>query len=191
VGALAPLFATAAPRALLARLLDGDPLGLEQRARGHLEQQALLLDPERLFLRAVARAAFAGARRDDAELSGAWIDSQVERAAADLMDEDRAAERAGAATDPGEARYAFLADALGVVPEVARRACVVFNDLPRRVRRAWWLAVVERRPLERCVIEGLGTPQQVRADLRRALLTLSMLEDPGDDPGQGGGEHDA
>jgi hypothetical protein len=191
VGDRASLFAPSAPRELLARLLDGDPLGLEERARRHLEEQALLLDPERLFLRAVARAAFAGARRDGAAPSAAWLDDQVERAAADLRAEDRADERAGADTDPGEARYAFLAEALGVVPEVARRACVVFNDLPWRVRRAWWLAVVERRSLERCATEGLGTLEQVRAHLRRALLTLSMLEDPGEDPGKGGDGHDA
>jgi len=185
------LLEPASPRERLARLLHGDPLGLEERARRHLAERALLLDPERLFLRAVARVAFAAARRPDGEAEGDWLATQMERAAADLGDEDRAADREGAQPEPGEARYAFLAEALGVEPSVARRACVVFNELPLRVRRAWWLAVVERRPLERCVTEGPGTPEQVRADLRRALVTLSLLEDPGEDRGEGGGEHDA
>lgn len=179
------LIATRSPREILAWLVDGDPLRIEERVTGRLADLALLVDAERLFLRSTARAAFAAARwRGDGEL-GAWLDLQIERAAKDLLDEDRAAERLGPVADPAEARYAFLADTLGIEAAVARRACVVFNALPLRVRRVWWRAVVERRSLEQCVSEGLGPARQVRADLERALLALSRLEDPGGGPKEG------
>lgn len=187
----AELLRSGSPREVLARLVDGDPLALERRSRTHLAEQALLLDGERLFLRAVARAAFAAPRLDGEVDLEAWLAGQVERAARDLVDEDRAAERAGASPPPEEERGAFLAGALGLEPAVARRACVVFNDLPPRVRRVWWAAVVERCSLERCVARGLGTPAAVRADLRRALLALSLLEDPGPGPEEGGDGRDA
>jgi hypothetical protein len=182
---------TGSPRQVLARLVDGDPLALERRVRRYLGERALLLDAERLFLRAVARAAFAAARWNGDTRLEPWLDAQIVRAASDLMDEDRAAEREGTPPVSTESRYAFLAEALGVEPDVARRACVVFNDLPERVRRVWWAAVVERSSLERCVSRGLGTPADVRADLRRALLALSLLEDPGPEPLEGGDGRDA
>jgi hypothetical protein len=172
------LFAGGSPREVLGRLLDGDPLDLAGRTRSRLKEKALLLDVERWTLRSMARVAFAAPRWDGSLALIEWIDQLVDRAAGDLLDEDRAALREPPAQDESDSRYAFLTQALGIEPGIALRACVVFNDLPDHVRRAFWALVVEGKSFARCVSEGLGTREQVQADARRALTALSQLSDP-------------
>ena len=181
------LFAGGSPREVLGRLLDGDPLDIGERTRLRLKAKALLLDAERWTLRSMARVAFAAPRWDGTSALLEWIDQQVDRAASDLLDEDRAALHQPPAQEESDSRYAFLTQALGIEPEIALRACVVFNDLPDHVRRAFWALVVEGKSFARCVSEGLGTREQVQADGRRALTALSQLSDP-DEPQVAGGQ---
>jgi hypothetical protein len=182
----AGLFDGGSPREILNRLLDGDPLQIGERTRARLTSTARLIDPERWTVRSMARVAFAAPRWDKAGALAAWIDAQIERAAEDLLDEDRAALIEPTVVAESEARHAFLVQALGIEPEIALRACVVFNDLPFQVRRAFWALVVEGKSMASCVAEGLGSRQQVRADVRRALSALSQLSDPGPAGGAGG-----
>jgi len=85
------LFAGGSPREVLGRLLDGDPLDIGGRTRSKLKEKALLLDVERWTLRSMARVAFAAPRWDGTTALLEWIDGLVDRAASDLLDEDRAA----------------------------------------------------------------------------------------------------
>lgn len=50
------------PREILARLIDGDPLEIEARARDRIQALAFLVDPARTHMRAVARIAHAAPR---------------------------------------------------------------------------------------------------------------------------------
>ncbi len=167
------------PREILRRLLDSDPLGLELRIRDRLAQRALLLDPERLLARAGARTAYAvhGSRIQvpTREFVLGCIDEAIE----ELVREDHESERSSQPLAAHDQRFDFLADALGVRVEKARRACVVFNELPDEVRRAYWALVIEGRSVARCGSLGLGSPEEVEGNVKRALLALSLLEDPG------------
>jgi hypothetical protein len=186
----AELFAGGTPREVLGRLLDGDPLDIESHTRSRLKESALLLDIERWTLRSMARVAYEARRWDRTLALAQWIDGLVDRAARDLLDEDRAALRLHVEPAEQESRYAFLTKALGIEPRIALRACVAFNDLPPHVRRTFWALVVEGKSYARCTSEGLGSHEQIHDNMRRALSTLSQLADP-DNAAPESGEQDA
>ncbi len=74
-----------------------------------------------------------------------------------------------------------LTDVLGVDATVARQAALVFNDLPDDVRRSFWALVIEGKSLDRHVSEGHGPLTGARARVKRAIIAISTLEDPGPD----------
>jgi hypothetical protein len=166
-------------REVLRKILEGDPLGIAERSSLRVKERALLLDISRLTLRAMARAAYrARAYQGDPAL-GDWLTERIEESIRDLIEEDREDERAGipVGTDP-EARFAFLTETIGVTPPIARRVCVVFNDLPDDRRHAFWSMVIEGKSLNRYVAEGHGPPEQAKEHLKQAFLALSLLEGP-------------
>ncbi len=134
--------------------------------------------------RALARVAYAGAaaggRVRVEEVTAGCIDASIE----ELIERDREEDREGLSVEQGaDPRHTYFAEAFGIDSTKARRACVVFNDLPHRVRRAYWALVIEGCTIERCVSAGMGSKEEIEALLKRALLALSLLEDPGqDDP---------
>jgi hypothetical protein len=180
-GSVAPrsLLTGAAPREVLKRLIEGDPFGLEARARDYLAETALMLDVERLYLRTAARIAYASYDAEAITSVSGFLRECMEVAAEDLLSDDLEAQRCSAPVEPTDARFSFLAESLGVRPEVARKACVVFNGLPPIVRRAYWALVVEGRSMSRCISLGLGTRSEVENCVKRAVLAISLLEDPG------------
>lgn len=171
------------PKTVLHRLNDGDPLGLRQRGRERIQMRAVLISENRLYLRSLARVAYASMKyRGDPPL-GTWLSDRIDQSLEELLNEDRFANwgREEEEEDPEE-RYKFLTKVLGVSPTVARRASVVFNILPDAVRVAFWALVIEGKSLNRHVAEGHGTPDDVRARVKRAILTISQLKDPGEVP---------
>lgn len=176
-------------REVLARITPGDPLGLGVRCQTRLRERALFVEPNRVLPRAFARSARSAASyRGEPEL-GAWLAQQIDRALADCMLDDREDERAE--RPPNDAHYAFVSEAWGISPKLARAACVVFNDLPLVVRRNWWALSVDGKSINRWVAEGHGSPSVVQARAERAILAISLLRDPGgDDPHErDGGTH--
>ena len=170
-------------KTVLRRLHDGDPLGIAQRCREHIRERALLVAEQRLYLRAIARIAYASMKyRGDPPLS-MWLTARIDQALEELVTEDRECER----LDPHgsqnpEERYAFLTEALGVDATTAREAAIVFNDLPTEVRQAFWALVIEGKSLNRQVAEGHGPRGALRARVKRAIVAISTLSDPGEDP---------
>ncbi len=170
----------ASPREILNRIANGDPLGLEVRSRARLDVRAVLVDLERIVAGSLARAAYDALRYNGFPTLAMWLDRIIDRTIDEQLEEDRIAERAGQSSVGGHApSHAFFAEALGVDPVVARRACVVFNDLPDDVRRVYWALVIKGRAIERCVSEGMGSQGELEARFKRALLAISLLEDPG------------
>jgi hypothetical protein len=166
-------------REVLRKILEGDPLGIAERSSLRLKERAILLDTARLTLRAMARAAYrARSYQGDPPLAD-WLTQRIEESMRDLIEEDRESERAGVpvGNDP-EARFAFLSETIGVTPTIARRVCVVFNDLPDERRHAFWSMVIEGKSLNRYVAEGHGPPDQAKEHLKQAFLALSLLEGP-------------
>lgn len=178
------LLVGSSPREIAARITPGDPLGFAGRCEARLRERALLVAPNRLLPRALARTARAAMSYRGTPPLANWLSARVDQAIEDCLLEDREDEHAHRpATDPRDSRYAFVAEVWGVPPAVARAACIVFNDLPSVVRRAWWALTVEGKSINRYVAEGHGPPQRVEARVKRAIQAMSLLRDPGgEDP---------
>lgn len=169
---------------ILAKIAPGDPLGVAARCKARLDVRAQLIAHERAVARSLAQVAFAAVRyRGEPDLAS-WLDRQIDRAIDALLNDDREDEIARRPTDePWDPRFAFVSEAWGVSPALARRACIVFNDLPSIVRQAWWALTVHGKSINRYVAEGFGPPQLVEARVKRAIVAMSKFADPGgDDP---------
>jgi hypothetical protein len=170
-------------RIVLARIVDGDPLGIVPRSADRIRERALILDGYRVALRAMARTARAAlSYRGQPDLD-TWLRSRIDESIEDTILEDREEERLALPTD-GErsARYEFLSETLGVEPGLTRRMCVLFNDFPDHERRAFCAVIMEGKSINRYVAEGNGPPTKVREMLIDMLRRLSLPED-GLDPG--------
>lgn len=167
------------PRDVLLRLMDGDPLEIGPRCQERLQTECRLVDLSRLVLRAYARIAYAAPKYRGEPPLTQWLQERIDQCVAELMREDREEERSGIpAEEPWDARYAWVAETLGLEPELARRACIAFNDLPRDVRQAYFAISVEHKSLNRWVAEGNGPPDEVREKLARAFRALSPRPGP-------------
>jgi len=156
-------------REVLARIVDGDPLGLRERVGSGLLARHLLLDPDEVHLRAIAAvAAEAGGLRVAAEL-GAWLQARVDEAI------DESVEELCAARSPHELRrgaWNDLATPLGLPSAAARAACARFNILPATERELFFRAVLERRSLDDLArASGLSLTELARR-ARRVLDTI-------------------
>lgn len=167
---------------ILARILVGDPLGIVARARGFLDERALLVDSQRLALRTMAHVAHSARHYRGRPTLQEWIDLLFERSVRELMREDLEAERSARPIAEGDAApFEFVSDALGIEPAVARRVCVLFNGMVDYDRRVFYATTVMGKSLNRHVSEGNGPPARAEAALRRVLARLRHLESDQED----------
>lgn len=178
------------PRAVLARLIEGDPLDLIGRCRARLEDQALLLELKRLYLRTAAHVArnsgsYAGTPHVDV-----WIAGYVRRALKELVQADEHA----FAIDPlgvqtSDERILALADCLGIEPGLVLRGCAAFNQAPYHVRSAFVALVIRSEEVAVWARANNVTEAEAKALVRRALWLLGLRGDLDLDEFIGGG-HD-
>lgn len=151
------------PREVLARIVDGDPLGLRPLVVAALRRGAWMMDADRVHLRALALCARHGATYRGRPALDDWLAARVDEAIDDLLDEERAA----GASPAGEA-FAALARPLSLRADDLRAACARFHARPHEERRAFVRLVIERRPLEQSGADPLETARRAR----RATLAL-------------------
>lgn len=169
------------PMEVLHRLLDHDPFELQGRSVGRLEQRALLLAERRVYLRTLARVAYAAPRYRGEPPLDDWLVGRIDQAIEEILEEDLEAELSGEPVEvPYESRLVSLSETLGMEVGMTRRACLRFNALPDRVRHAFFAVAIQGKTVHRYVAEGQGPPLRVVADLRRALDALSAPAE-GDD----------
>jgi hypothetical protein len=172
---------------VLERLIDGDPLEIEARCKERISEEALMLALPRVHLRAIARIAYHAPRYSGTPALDDWIRVHIDEALEDLVDEDRDEELSGIPpSEPWDPRYAFMSEAIGVEPTLARRACIEFNLLPHEVRRTYFAIGVEGKTIRRYVVEGNGPPAKIRDHLKRALRALGQQISPELDEFEGG-----
>jgi len=180
------------PREILARLVEGDPLGLRARCELRVRSQAVLLEVHGLHLRSAAHVArhapgYAGAPSIDV-----WLGEKVRRAAQELLQEAAELVAAGAIPEPPEdERLLAIADAFGIAPESLGRGCVAFNRAPYEARAAFHGIVLEGHALETWCEVNSTTTERAIAALRTALWALGVREELDLDEWLRGGEHDA
>lgn len=168
-------------RAVLAKLLEGDPLELGPRCEERVEEAAVFVACDRLRLRAIARVAYAAPRYKGLPKLDVFLAECIDEAIGDLLKEDIEDDRNGVpVNEPWDPRYAFVSEQVGLDPSLARSACIRFNDLPFDVRRTYFVLALGRRTFNRWVAEGNGPPEAIHERLRRAFEALSLPYDEND-----------
>jgi hypothetical protein len=172
------------PYAVLRRIHDGDPLGLYEACTEVLGKGAYLIERIRLFTRAAARVAFAACYYGNRRADPVWVRRRVDEAVSDLMHEDECAVRGAPLLESDFTPPTDLVPELGNVPQPeALAACVAFNGLPHRVRRAYQGVVLEGRPAAQQALRMGESEEQVMASVGHAMLALL---DPRDERGKRG-----
>jgi hypothetical protein len=173
------------PRHILDQLVDADPLELGRRASEAIREQALLVDPERLFHRAAAHAAFEARHYGGDPPLDEWLAAHVAGSLREIVREDRAEDQSGLPPRDGwDPSHLDLGASLGCEPAVARSLCVVFNGLPKGKRRIFSAIVIQGRSIDDYAKECGKDPDDVRFVLKEVFTTLALL---GQDPDAIGG----
>jgi len=94
------------PGAILERIVDGDPLGLEARCRKYLREWAVLIDLERLFARTAARISY-HAWRENGTAGDDIVEDCLANAVEELMTQDRDGLQVGEPVPEDEGCYSF------------------------------------------------------------------------------------
>jgi DNA-directed RNA polymerase specialized sigma24 family protein len=155
------------PREVLARIVPGDPLEVRARVAEALRAECVLLDADRVHLRALALVARAAPRYAGRPALAAWIADSARQAIQEILRED--AESARLELD---AAFVELARPLGLDPEALRRGCAAFNRLPRGSRAAFVALLLEGRSLDELAREAGESATAVARRARQALDAL-------------------
>ncbi len=131
------------PREILARILPGDPLALRAIVARRLREAALLLDADRVHLRALARCARYAARYEGRPAIESWLEAQLAAAIEELSREELPPAGPGRTSAIGD-----LARPLGLSPDAMHRACRAFNQQPAEDRQAFFALVIEQFTLD-------------------------------------------
>ncbi|HEX6885332.1 MAG TPA: hypothetical protein VF530_18300 [Planctomycetota bacterium] len=160
---------------MYAHLCNGDPLRVRERAALRLRETWYLLEPDRVYEKALGTIAVA-ARCDDppADLDG-WAALQIDRTIARLVRADEEAER----TSPGlltdeQRTFPLLTESLRVDPELVRTVSVAFNVLPPLPRRAFFELLIEGAEVADCVERGPWDHDGLYAAIHTALAALGL-----------------
>jgi len=140
------LFLGGGPAEILDRIEPDDPLALVQLCEDWLSDNAVLVHPDRLFVRAVARVAYAAAYGYDGRPSLLnWLLLRIDQSLQELMEEDFEEERFGIPPSGVDLdRYMDLIPReTGIEPALTRRACVIFNALSKSMREPFYRTVIE------------------------------------------------
>ena len=156
------------PSRVLQLLVERDPLGLEARARRRLAERWLLLDLERVFQRAAARATYRALIDPPADArSAAWLGERVDEAIADCLSIDAYGRPGGA--DASADDHRLFAEGFGAGVEHARAASVHFHALPDRARRTLIEILMNGKTIDECLDVGLGPRERLADELELAL----------------------
>ena len=166
----------ATPGEILDRLTEGDPLGLAPRVEAMLARQTWLVDPGRAWLRSAARVAFESFAYRGRPRLEQWIDGRIQRALAELVEEQDAEESRG---DPVERSndveyYSAFGESCDLEPAMARLACWVLNRHSLEDRRIFRAVALERLSFEQATAAGLGSLELVQRSFRRVTMALAM-----------------
>ncbi|MBI5364609.1 MAG: hypothetical protein HZA53_15640 [Planctomycetes bacterium] len=194
------LFAGGSPRAILARLCEGDPLEIGPRCDEALAEAAYLLAHRKVIGRALARIAHAAPKYNGRRPLGEFLQKRIEASIEELVDEEQQELWLAGPVDLAEYDpYPLVARRLGVELREARVACSVVNRQPVESRKAFIALVIEGRSLAACARAGVGSPDDLLARVEQGLRAISNtlgrkvdwpLGGASDERKEGGADHD-
>lgn len=166
------------PREVLAKLIEGDPLGLGPRCQQRTMSQALLIDSRRLYLRACAHVARHAAKYQGVPVLDIWLSEHIRKALKELVAEDAEVLRARDLLEiPEDPWIRGVADVLGVEPALVTRGCAAFNQAAYDVRSAFFGIVIDgQKPAAWAASNGLAE-ERARSCVKRALWLLGLRDE--------------
>lgn len=194
------LFADLDPDGILERLLSGeDDLRLRRLVAREVRAAAVLVDADRVHLRALARLVHT-ASVEGPPKQATWIESKVREAIADVVAAERAqvvqdvrrrqASGAGSTApatllDRIDESTAFdvLARPLGLDGQELRRACDTFNRRSDAEREAFFALVIDGETLEGGAARRGVTPTELAQRARRAFAAVLSVREQQSGPG--------
>lgn len=154
------------PREVLARIVRDDPLHLRRRIGRRLVERSLLLDADRVLLRALAHVAHASARYQGRPELAAWL----------LLHIDRAIDACVREPAPASGVHVQLAPPLQLDPSALALACRAFNQLDDEVRAAFFRTVLGRASGAAALGSELASARAARIALEQLLAPLDAAE---------------
>src|SRR6185503_14751937 len=164
---------------ILARLSEGDPLRLQEASARRLREVWYLLEPERVYHRALAVCAKAASKEAPPTDLGLWVRTQLDLAIEQLVRKDCEAEHAHpelVAED--EKVFPLLTDSLMLDPELVRSTSVSFNALDPLPRRAFFELLIEGREIGEGIEAGPWDEDGLYNAIQTALATMRLDVQP-------------
>jgi hypothetical protein len=163
----------------LSRLSNGDPLRLHPRCARRIRETYFVLDPDRVFERALVLVA-SGMEQEPERCTGQeWLVARIDRAIRAVLELDRDQERSGIPPEHPEEHFRLFVEAFFVEPPLARLPSVRLNGLDERIRKGFYKLLLDGLPLEDCLAMGLGPPERLQLDILLALQAIGLLDDAG------------
>lgn len=160
---------------ILARLSEGDPLRLQETSARRLREVWFLLEPERVYHRALAVCAKAAAKEAPPADLGAWSRAKVDLAIEQLVSKDSEAEQAHPElVNEDEKVFPLLTDSLMLDPELVRFTSVAFNALDPLPRRAFFELLIEGREVGEIIEAGPWDEDGLYKAIQTALATMRL-----------------
>jgi hypothetical protein len=151
------------PRALLDRMVDGDPLGMKDLVRDRLAERCLLWDAEAICVRALALCAHRTVQKRRRRMDRQWLLGAVDLAIEQL------ALGQGIVADDSESSFELFGLPLGFDGEGVAGACLALNLLDFEERRSFRLLVILGLGLDEVARELGRDGSTVGRGARRAL----------------------
>lgn len=170
------------------RLMEGDPLGLRGVAMARLREEGLLLSPDRVLTRLAARVVYESSKLGTVRAFRRWVYRAAPKVLRELVREDAEADREATESESdAQLHHGWLAQLLGIPPELARSASIAFNRLPRNTRCAFFEVVLLRTPLGQYADTAGLSGGDVEARIAEGSRAISDATGTGDSMPEGGG----
>lgn len=164
---------TGGPTEVLARLCDGDPLGLATRLVRRAAARALLVSPERLFERGAAHCARRAGEYRGRPRPELWLERRAEEVVRAFEREgDRVPRTAVEGTGAGAAAGGAAGGAAARRASALERAAARFNACPRADRDALWRLAFAGQSLDQQAHDAKQSLSEMARRARRALDAL-------------------
>jgi hypothetical protein len=164
---------------ILARLCNGDPLRLQELSARRLREAWFLLEPERVYHRALAVCAKGASKEEPPDDLAAWTRTKIDLAIEQLVHADYEAEKARPEILTDEEKFfPLLTTSLYLDPQLVRSASVKFNALEPLPRRAFFELLIEAREVPDVIESGPWDEDGLYAAIQTALATVNLDVQP-------------
>jgi hypothetical protein len=160
---------TGGPTEVLARLCDGDPLGLATRLVRRAAARALLVSPERLFERGAAHCARRAGEYRGRPRPELWLERRAEEVVRAF---EREGDRVPRTAVEGPGTGAAAGGAAARRASALERAAARFNACPRADRDALWRLAFAGQSLDQQAHDAKQSLSEMARRARRALDAL-------------------